>query len=213
MLFLELRFPVLGTLIPSDHGYVLFSALSRHIPAIHQTDEIFFDTLAGSVQKNSATWIKPDTKLKIRIAQTHLSSLLTLTYQELALEQYTIRLGLPEIVTLEPSSNLYARHVTIKHHQQPDSFHRAVQQKLADQQISSEPVVGKRRVVRIAGHTVVGFSLWLQNLSNEASLMLLRQGLGGRRHMGCGFFHGIRTVPDDKSWADNATETVFSLTK
>lgn len=203
MLFFELRYPVSGTLIPCDHAYALFSALSRRIPAMHQTNEIFFDTLAGKIQKNCATWINPDTKLKIRAARTHLSLLLTLTYQELALQQYTIRLGVPEIVILEPASSLYARQVTIKNHQQPDTFLRAVQQKLAEQQIRSTPVVGKRRVVRIGGHTVVGFSLWLQHLSNEASLLLLRQGLGGRRHMGCGFFQGIRNFRLDHGWNTN----------
>lgn len=210
MIHFDLHFPVLGTLIPSDHGYALFSALSRRIPALHQTNEIFFDTLAGRIQKNRATWIKSDTKLKIRASQTHLSSLLTLTYQELELKRYVIRLGLPEIVTIEPASNLYARNVTIKNHQQPDTFLTAVQQKLEAQQVSSTPVVGKRRVVRIGGHTVVGFSLWLQHLSNEASLFLLRQGLGGRRHMGCGFFHANRTLPDDNAWAGDVTGTALS---
>ena len=203
MLFLELRFPILGTLIPSDHGYTLFSALSRHIPAIHHTDEIFFDTLAGERQRNRVIWINPDTRLKIRASQAHLPSLLTLTYQELALEQYVIRLGIPEIVPLEAAPHLYARQVIIKNHQQPDTFLDAVQQKLAAQQISTIPVVGKRSVVRISGHTVVGFSLLLPDLNNEASLLLLRQGLGGRRHFGCGFFHGLRAFPEDKAWENS----------
>lgn len=210
MLYLELRFPVLGTLIPSDHGYALFSALSRRIPAIHQTDEIFFDTLAGKIQKGRATWIKPDAKLKIRTSQAHLSSLLTLTYQQLKLEQYVIRLGLPEIATLKPASSLYARTVTIKNHQQPDTFLTAVQQKLEALEISCTPMIGKRRIVRIGGHRIVGFSLWLQHVSNEAALSLLRHGLGGRRHMGCGFFHAIRTISDHKAQASDLAETDFS---
>lgn len=200
MLFLELRFPVRGTLIPSDHGYALFSALSGRIPAIHHTDEIFFDTLAGRVQKDHRTWIKPETKLKIRATQAHLSSLLSLTYQELQLEQYSIRLGVPEIVPIEPASNLYARTVTIKNHQQSDTFLAAVQQKLDALEIIGTPVVGRRRVLSIGGHTVAGFSLWLQHVGNEASLFLLRHGLGGRRHMGCGFFHAIHKFQAEKLW-------------
>ncbi|MBS1808597.1 MAG: type I-MYXAN CRISPR-associated protein Cas6/Cmx6 [Acidobacteria bacterium] len=207
MLFFELRFPVLGTLIPSDHGYPLFSSLSRHVPAIHHTNEIFFDTLAGRVQKDHRTWINPDTKLKIRATQAHLSSLLALTYQELPLVQYSIRLGVPEIVPIEPASNLYARTVTIKNHQHSETFLAAVQQKLNALEISTTPVVGRRRVMCIGGHKVVGFSLWLQHVGNEASLFLIRHGIGGRRHIGCGFFHAIHRFQAEKRWQADRPKT------
>jgi CRISPR-associated protein Cas6 len=46
----------------------------------------------------------------------------------------------------------------------------------------------KRRVVRIKGVAITGYSLLVTELSAADSIKLQESGLGGRRHLGCGFF-------------------------
>jgi CRISPR-associated protein Cas6 len=67
----------------------------------------------------------------------------------------------------------------------------AVYRKLDELGVKGEPVVGPRRVVRVGDHTVVGFALAVHELSDEGSVILQEQGLGGRRRMGCGIFFPI----------------------
>ena len=45
-----------------------------------------------------------------------------------------------------------------------------------------------RRVLRIKGFTVVGYSLIVSDLSDKDSVILQEVGLGGKTKMGCGFF-------------------------
>lgn len=187
---LELRIPITGTFAPSDHGYFLYAALSRCIPVIHNCEEVSFDTLRGILQNNGNILLKADAQLKIRAPLPLISPLLSLKYQELRLGPFSIRLGFPKLVALRPSSSLYARTVTIKNHLELATFMIAVRAKLDAQGISADVVAGKRRVVKIGNHTVVGFSLYLHNLNNASSLLLLENGLGGRKHVGCGYFQG-----------------------
>src|SRR5262249_19481376 len=35
---IELTFPTIGSTIPTDHGYALYGALSRIVPALHDAD-------------------------------------------------------------------------------------------------------------------------------------------------------------------------------
>jgi CRISPR-associated protein Cas6 len=57
---------------------------------------------------------------------------------------------------------------------------------------------GKRRTLRIKDKEVVGYEVKLEGLTVAESLNIQEQGLGGRRHMGCGVF-----VPMDRCKGDN----------
>ena len=46
----------------------------------------------------------------------------------------------------------------------------------------------KRRVVRVKGVAIVGYALIVAELSAADSLKLQESGLGGRTHLGCGYF-------------------------
>lgn len=90
-----------------------------------------------------------------------------------------------------------------KRYQEPGEFLAAIRRELERQGIGAEadiPLhevgtrVGQpcRHVLRIHGKTIVGFSVIVQGLTAEESLMLLENGLGGRSKMGCGFFVPFR---------------------
>jgi hypothetical protein len=90
-----------------------------------------------------------------------------------------------------------------KRYQEPGEFLAAVRRDLDRLGIGAEadlpvhqsgPYVGKpfRRVLRVQGMKIVGFSVIIQGLTAEESVTLQEQGVGGRSKMGCGFFVPFR---------------------
>ena len=86
-----------------------------------------------------------------------------------------------------------------KRYQDPAEFLAGIRRELQRQGIGADadlplhetgPHAGQpcRRVLRIHGKAIVGFSVIIQGLTAEESLTLQEQGLGGRSKMGCGFF-------------------------
>jgi CRISPR-associated protein Cas6 len=191
MVWIELRFPVIGTAMPSDHGYAMYSAISRLVPEAHQADWLAVETVPGTARGDGGIHINERARLRMRMPQDHLALMLKLAGKRLEVDGYGVRLGVPQTFLLQPSSALYARCVTIKKFMEPDPFLEAVRRKLDEMGVQGEPAVGPRRVLRVGNHTVVGFALAVGELSDEHSILLQEQGLGGRRHMGCGIFNPI----------------------
>ncbi|MCI0336410.1 MAG: type I-MYXAN CRISPR-associated protein Cas6/Cmx6 [Acidobacteria bacterium] len=191
MVHIELKFPVTGTTLPSDHGYGLYGAISRIIPEAHGTDWLAIETVPGAARGDGVTQLDQQARLKIRIPQDRVSLMLKLAGKRLEVDGHAIRLGAPQIFLLKPATTLYARIVTIKGFTEPEPFLDAVCRKLDELGVKSEPVVGERRVLKVGNHTIVGFGLTVHELSEEGSLILQELGIGGRRRMGCGFFNPI----------------------
>jgi CRISPR-associated endonuclease/helicase Cas3 len=166
----------------------MFASISRLIPEAHGADWLAVETVPGTARGDGITDIGKDATLRLRLPQDRVPLMLKLVGKRLEVSGHAIRLGIPQIVPLKPSPQLYARVVTIKGFIEPESFLDAVCRKLDEIGIKGEPVVGPRRVVRVGNHTIVGFALAIHELSDEGSLLLQECGLGGRRRMGCGFF-------------------------
>jgi CRISPR-associated endonuclease/helicase Cas3 len=198
MVFVELKFPVTGTTVPSDHGYGLYGAISRITPESHTADWLQIETLPGVARGDGVTQLDQQAKLKIRLPQDRVPLMLKLAGKRLEIDGHSIRLGAPQIYLLKPAIALYARIVTIKGFTEPEPFLDAVCRKLDEMGVKGEPVVGPRRVVKVGNHTVVGFALVVHELSDEGSIILQEQGMGGRRRMGCGFFTPINKIPFNK---------------
>lgn len=205
MTTVELRFPFVGTALPSDQGYMLYSAISHLIPEIHEADWFALETLPGVARGDGITRLDSRSRLRMRLPQERIPLLLKLAGKQLnlnlprvsSLQQSrnnrigTIRLGIPEISLLQPSAALYARIVTIKGFTEPEAFIDAVYRKLNERAIRGKVVVGSRRVLQVSNHKIVGFGLVVHQLTDEDSIHLQEKGLGGRRKMGCGYFNPI----------------------
>ena len=188
MICVELRFPVIGKSLPSDHGYAMFSAMSKIVPETHQADWLAVETVPGTARGDGAIYINERARLSMRLPQERLPLLLRLAGKRLDVSGYPLRLGAPQIFLLKPSTSLYARCVTIKKFMEPERFIDAVCRKLDDLGVNGEPEIGARRAFRVGNHTIVGFGLKIHELSEEASIVIQERGIGGRRHMGCGYF-------------------------
>ncbi len=191
MTTVELHFSFTGATLPSDQGYALYGAISRLIPEAHEADWLAIETIPGTARGDGITQLDREASLKIRLPQDRVPLMLKLAGKRLELNGHAIRLGAPQIFLLKPSPALYARIVTIKGFTEPEPFLDAVCRKLDELGVKGEPAIGPRRVVRIGNHTIVGFGLAIHELSDEGSIVLQEQGLGGRRRMGCGIFFPI----------------------
>ncbi|MCI0487073.1 MAG: type I-MYXAN CRISPR-associated protein Cas6/Cmx6 [Blastocatellia bacterium] len=188
MIYIELRFPVIGNALPSDHGYAMFSIISKLIPEAHGSDWLAVETIPGTTRGDGGLHLGPRARLKMRLPQDRVPLMLKLAGKRLDVSGYGVRLGVPQVFLLKPASSLYARCVTIKKFTEPEPFLDAVARKLDELGIKGEPDIGPRRAFRVANHTIVGFGLKVHDLSDEGSIILQERGIGGRRHMGCGFF-------------------------
>jgi len=200
----DLCFPVLGSELPMDHGYPLYAALSRLLPALHEISaDLGIAPIAGQPVANGILRLHARSRLRVRLPRDRIPLLLPLAGKVLVVAGRRIRVGAPQVRALEPVAMLFARMVTIKGFTEPKQFLGAVARQLEDLGIKAQPVVpdvedgehrGKpcRRVLQIKEKTIVGFALIVTGLSAEGALNLQVVGLGGRRKMGCGFFLPFR---------------------
>jgi CRISPR-associated protein Cas6 len=205
---IELVFPARGGFLPTDHGYALYGALSRIVPAFHDDDGPFrFAPVTGIGIPNGRLQLHEHSVLRVRTPEDRIRTLLPLAGKRLELDGETIRLGVPAVRTLAPAPSLVARLVTFKPPTKegdapdlsPDRFLELARKKLSETGVTGEaqlPIhldgdrAGEplRRVVRVKGAAIVGYSLLVAELSAADSLRLQETGLGGRTQMGCGFF-------------------------
>ena len=122
MVWIELRFPVIGTALPSDHGYAMYSAISRLVPEAHQADWLAVETVPGTARGDGGIHINERARLRMRMPRDHLALMLKLAGKRLEVDGYAVRLGVPQTFLLQPSSALYARCVTIKSSWNPNPF-------------------------------------------------------------------------------------------
>ncbi len=104
---------------------------------------------------------------------------------------------------LDPAVKTSRTREKTKRYQEPAEFLAAIRRELERQGIGAQadlplhetgPRTGQpcRHVMRIHGKKIVGFSVIIQGLTAEESLMIQEQGLGGRGKLGGGFFVPVK---------------------
>jgi CRISPR-associated protein Cas6 len=201
MAMIDLHFPVIGTFLPTDHAYGLYSALTELIPTLH--DGLVSWRVAGIAGHFAGNGLlRLDSKrsrLRFRLAAENIPTLLPLAGKALAIAGHAIRVGVPWVRPLIPAPALIARTVTIKGFVEPGPFLEAVRRQLDALDVKGEAGIpltkhGKRegkphrQVLRIKEKQVVAFAVQVTGLDGQESITLQEHGLGGRGRMGCGFF-------------------------
>ena len=197
---IDLAFALVGVSpIPSDHGYVLYAAISRALPALHQPNGIAIHPIRGRIVGDRLMELCDFSRLTIRVAAEQIADLLPLAGKQLNIAGRLVRVGVPQVYALTPATPLRSRLVTIKVSSgdgepsgppDPDAFLAAARRQLLALNIALESrlTLGKRRTLRIRDKEVVGYELLVEAVAPDESLTLQTHGIGGRRHMGCGIF-------------------------
>ena len=213
--WVDAAFPLNGQELPLDHGYLLFSAVSGVLPALHAERG---ERLGGG--DAPAAWalhpvrglrlgetlrLDRSSLLKVRLPAHRIAEVLPLAGKTLEIGGKRVSVGVPRLFALEPKPALRARFVTIKHHEDDaDDFLSAARQQLAaidglgqdperltltiPRRAPPNEEQPRRRIMLVSGKKIVGFPLAVEGLEATASLALQIRGLGGRRHMGAGVF-------------------------
>jgi CRISPR-associated protein Cas6 len=187
----DARWPIVPRgCIPVHHEYELLSSLSLVVPEVHESTAIGVHPIRGTRVRPGLLELNQASALTLRTPVELLPRLLSLGGKKLDIGGCPIRLGTPRVLALYPAHLLSARLVTIKGYMEIPQFEAAVRRKLDILGISHSVgiEVGRRRIVRIRGQTVIGFGLRLSNLSVDESIVIQQEGVGGRRHLGCGLF-------------------------
>jgi len=198
--YVELSFGVIGQTLPADHGYGLYSAIAHLCPEIHEQEGVSIQTFSGEPDGQGKIYLSRQSHLKIRLPYepAKISLVLPLAGQKLTIGRHEIQLGIPQIFPLYPVDKLRSRIVTIKKFQEPEPFKDAAQRQLDTLGIQGTLILPlnelgepSRKAIKIKTHSVVGFSLIVNDLSEEDSLKLQAFGLGGKHRMGCGIFNPL----------------------
>lgn len=206
---LDILFRVTGAEVPADHGYALFSALSRILETetdrwLHGNPHIGLHTIGGTLLGNGRRLIGRNARFGLRLPSDVLPRSLKLAGKSIDLEGCKLRVGVSETRALVPAAALHCRVVTTRNGHDPARFDAEIARQLAALGIrgnvfrvprntarrnSRDP---SRRIVRVKDKRIVGYAMLATELTAEESIRLQERGLGGRRRMGCGVFVPFR---------------------
>lgn len=206
--YVDICFPIKANQILAEHGYLLYSAITGALPFVHSAEDLSISTLPGILMENHRIRITDGAKLRIRAPLERIPAIYPLAGKRLRIGDETVFVRYPTIEPLRPATAVRARIVLIKPSQHPesgridgDAFLQLAQRALRRLHIEGnveletesvgESTVPLRRVLRIKDVVLPGFGVIVRNLTQEDSLTLQINGLGGRKKMGCGFFRPI----------------------
>ena len=191
----DIRWPIqVNGRIPLQHQYLLLAAISRLVPEVHESKSFGIHPIRGLKTKPGYLDLTPASALRIRVGLEHLRVLLPLSGKKLELGDCPVRLGIPQILTLQPSERMACHLTTIKGYQEEPLFAEGVRRQLDITGVRESVTIeiGSRRVLRIKQQLIVGFQVTLNGLDDSESIKIQEMGIGGRRHLGCGLFDAIR---------------------
>jgi CRISPR-associated protein Cas6 len=185
--------------LPADHGYLLYAALSRLLPALHRENGVAVHPLAGRLVGPRQLQLDDGSRLTLRLSHDRIADILGLAGKQLNLADRLVRIGVPSVRSLEPVAALRSRLVTTKNGQDAEHFRGELRRQLDRLRVAPTveitlPLDPRRRTLRIKDKEIVGHEVLLEGLSAEESLDVQTHGLGGRRHMGCGVFVAIKSA-------------------
>jgi CRISPR-associated protein Cas6 len=184
----DLSFHLRGRFLPVDHGFALYGAISRVLPVLHEDEGVALKPISGKYIGNGLLDISPSSELVIRLHASKIPQYLSLAGKTLDVLGHKFSIGIPQARVLKPSPELYAHLVTTRNCQDQSRFEQEISKQMESLAVNGRLQVVKRRTFQVHGKQVVGYSVSVNGLNPQDSVILLEHGLGGRRKMGCGFF-------------------------
>jgi CRISPR-associated protein Cas6 len=192
----DLHFRLLGGAIPWDHGYLLYSAISRLTEEgggswFHEAGDAGLLLVRGAYARGRLI-LDRTARFGLRLPAHLVPRALQLSGRRLDLGGTQHRIGTTRAVPLIPAAALKAQVVTTRNGHDEARFDREVRKQLHDLQIAAAVERGKRTFLSNKGRRIIGYELLVHGLTAEESIRIQEKGLGGRRKMGCGVFVGVR---------------------
>jgi CRISPR-associated protein Cas6 len=97
-----------------DHGYALYSAISRLLPEIHEEKNLECIRSGVDIRGKGESMLRYSSRLVLRLESERIGEFLKLAGKRLDIDGCNLRVGIPEVRLLRPRASLYSRLVTIK---------------------------------------------------------------------------------------------------
>ena len=208
--FLEIQFQLRGKTLPADHGYALYSAVKQRVQSAEESlaisgnvpAEVRLCSIPGIPDRSGMIYLHRGSRMRLRCPADQVQVWYRLMQnQVLDIRGHLIRLVQPRLTLPQPSDTLKARLVTFKleaidHAEVPYYFLESCKKGLERLEINAQASIDStaegdlaRRTLQIKDKKILGYGVVVEGLSDEDSLKLQWQGLGGRQHFGCGWFY------------------------
>ena len=94
--FLAVSFPVQGRQLPADHGYLLYSAITKHVPSLHSAAWLGIELISGLPWGKGVIALPArSASLRLRLPVDKLAHVLRLAGARLEIDGYAITAGSP----------------------------------------------------------------------------------------------------------------------
>ena len=187
----EFLFNIEGSLIPRNYHYCLYAALTSIVPQLKENPEWALGRISNTSIFDDRTIRLTQSTLKMRCQKELIVLIAALFNCEINLGKESISLKLEKGYELQPQSNL-AAWISIKtdNNREPDPLRFAVSlgKQLAKLDIDTLPTIGRKELLIVKKQPCAVYPVMFSSLRPTESLILQSQGLGGRNHLGCGFF-------------------------
>ena len=183
----DVYFDLQGTLIPKDHGFLLFQELSRLLPWLAGEELLGIHHIQGADTGHGELVLNRRAKLIVRVPVTRLNDLMSLSGQTIQLGGHALTIGAAKNKPLSRHIPLFAHCVTTGSDEEA-AFAADIMKMLDDLHVDSRFICGKRQIIHTANGEVSGYSLMLHGLPVQHAIRVQQEGLGGNRKLGCGIF-------------------------
>jgi CRISPR-associated protein Cas6 len=208
---IELSFPLGGTPLPYDHGYLMYRAVAGIVPWVGEPAQI--DLAIVPIQGSphgGFLHLTSVSRLAFRLNADDVEKLLPLTDQLLIIDAATLRLGQPTEFRLRPVPGLASPFVVAEHCRYSDEVLERLKAEFLTLDVRAVPTLRRKRgregaspaeqsrrsfdcpYARYTRHiddrSVVGWEVQVFGLAPEESVRLQEHGVGPGRRYGCGVF-------------------------
>lgn len=213
-MIVDVSFGLRGTTIPTDHGYLLYGAVTKVLPELHgAAPQYALHPVRGRQLPDRLLALERHSEVVFRLDHALIPWVLPLAGKSLRVGRYTIAIGTPSVTPLCPAPVLSSRIVVIKGFTEAEGFRAAAQRQLSAAAIVGEVSLPQprssvrfegrsqsdagpvRRTLRVRDKEIVGFAIQVAGLSDADSIRLQEIGLGGRQHFGCGVLVPVPKQP------------------
>jgi len=214
----ELSFPVRGTPLPYDNGYIVYRAVARVVPWVREPAQTELAILpAQGDPRYGFLNLTAASRLAFRLDSDDTPRLLPLAGQRLEIPGGALTLGQPTRSRLRPVPSLMSMFVVADRYGPSDEFHEWLKAEARGLNIRPVPTLRRKRghefVSPIAGggqprdcpyarhnrqigdNAVVGWEVQFCGLKPEESTRLQERGIGPGRRYGCGVFVPLNDEP------------------
>jgi len=187
----DMVFDLSGVSVPDNYVFELWSEISRLLPWLKENENIGILPLRGSASGNRVL-LSRRTKLILRVPVDRAVDVLSLSGQEIHIDDSVLLVGKGKERQLQPATTLHS--YMVESNLGEVEFIADMKKKLEGLDIACNLICDKYRNFKGVKRSLNGYGLVVHDLKPQASLQIQRSGLGGAREFGCGIFVPFKAI-------------------